>query len=263
MLKIAACLALTGLAVAGCSPDGSAHVEPTMTGPATATSAPHPAPDPAPTPATPADPALRVGAIFDTRTGGHYCTGSVVGRDLVITAAHCLFPSGASHYQRKISFVPQWRRGHQPAGRWVPARMLVLPGWIRSADPDLDVGFMTVEPLHGRHIGDLLGQTALAFGTGFDRTVRITGYPADRNSAATCVNRARRFSATQLRIACHNFTTGTSGAPWVAHDPATGTPEIIGVLGGHLTGGNSPNVSYACGFGAEIQALYARAVKTL
>jgi V8-like Glu-specific endopeptidase len=141
--------------------------------------------------------------------------------------------------------------------------MLVPSGWIKFGDPDLDVGFMSVKPLHGRHIGDLLGETALAFNTGFNQVVRLTGYPSDSTKVATCVNRARRHSATQMKISCHNFTIGTSGAPWVTRDPVSEAPEVIGVLGGHLGGGDDPNVSYAAYFGGDIQALYARAVKTL
>jgi V8-like Glu-specific endopeptidase len=264
MQKFVVGLALAGVAVAGCSAEGDGHPEPTMSNQITSSAGLSAVPTPASAaPAVPTDPALRTGAIFDTRTGKHFCTGSVVGRDLVMTAAHCIFPSGGSFYDRRISFVPQWSRGHKPVGQWVPAQMLVPSGWIKSGDPDLDVGFMSVKPLHGKHIGDLLGETALAFNTGFNQVVRLTGYPSDDSSAATCVNRARRFSATQLRITCRNFTTGTSGSPWVARDPASETPEVIGVLGGHLTGGNSPNVSYAAYFGGDIQALYDRAVKIL
>jgi V8-like Glu-specific endopeptidase len=269
MQRIVAGLALA-VAVAGCSPTGSGYIQPTMSSPTAPPRIPTLA-APAVTlgprapaePAVPADPALHTGAIFDTRTGQHFCTGIVVGRDLVMTAAHCIYPFGGSFYERRIRFVPQWRRGHKPVGQWAPARMLVPHGWIRYGDPDLDVGFMSVKPLHGRHIGDLLGVTALAFNTGFNQTVRVIGYPSDRTSVATCVNRARRYSATQLKISCHNFTMGTSGAPWVTRHPVSEVPAVIAVLGGHLGGGNSPHVSYAAYLGSDIQALYARAVKTL
>jgi V8-like Glu-specific endopeptidase len=262
MQKIVVGLALAGVAMAGCSSAASGRLQPTMNNQAKSPIGP-PSTPASPDPVVPADPALTTGAIIDTRTGKHFCTGIVVGRDLVMTAAHCIFPSGGSFYDRRIRFVPQWSKGHKPVGQWAPAQMLVPRGWIKYGDPDLDVGFMSVKPLHGEHIGDVLGETPLAFNTGFNQVVRVTGYPSDSTSVATCVNRARRHSDTQLKIYCHDFTIGTSGAPWVIRDPVSDVPEVIGVLGGYLGGGNSPNISYAAYFGGEIQALYVRAVKTL
>jgi len=59
------------------------------------------------------------------------------------------------------------------------------------------------------------------------------------------------------------YAVKANPAPWVIRDPVSEAPEVIGVLGGHLGGGNNPNVSYAAYFGVDIEALYARAVKTL
>jgi hypothetical protein len=110
----------------------------------------------------PAGLALRVGALF-VREGSsdHFCTASVVdspGRDLLITAAHCLNGGqGGGGYRQDIVFIPDYRDGEAPFGIWTPKRLLVAPQWIGSSDPALDVGFVVLEPNDGRNIEDVLG----------------------------------------------------------------------------------------------------------
>src|SRR5688500_17661604 len=64
----------------------------------------------------------RVGVLV--RGGAHYCTASVVhseGRDLIVTAAHCLTGSGSGG----IEFVPGYREVKAPYGDWAVARTYV------------------------------------------------------------------------------------------------------------------------------------------
>jgi len=120
--------------------------------------------------------APRVGALFlRESSGNHFCTASVVsspGRDLLITAAHCINGGNASGYRSHIVFIPGYRDGTDPYGIWTPARLLVAPGWARSADPDLDVGFVALNPRHGENIEQVLGADTLTFNTGYRNLVR-------------------------------------------------------------------------------------------
>ena len=115
--------------------------------------------------------APRVGALFLRTSGGnHFCTASVVsspGRDLLITAAHCINGGKGSGYRSDIVFIPGYRDGTEPYGIWSPARLLVAPGWARSADPDLDVGFVVLKPRNGENIEQVLGADILTFNTGY------------------------------------------------------------------------------------------------
>ena len=43
-------------------------------------------------------------------------------------------------------FIPDYRDGQAPFGIWTPAQMLVAPQWISSSDPNLDVGFVVLNP---------------------------------------------------------------------------------------------------------------------
>ncbi|MEU6355738.1 trypsin-like peptidase domain-containing protein [Streptomyces sp. NPDC047072] len=189
----------------------------------------------------------RVGALFDgTR---HGCTASVVrseGRDLLVTAAHCIGTDPT-----RLVFVPGYRNGKAPYGRWKVERAFLPPGWAKGRDEDSDVAFAVV----AGKVQDVVGGNSFKTGTATGATaVTVTGYPSTRDVPISCTNRPVAHSRTQQRIACPDFTGGTSGSPWV-----NGDGQVVGVLGGHEEGGATPDVSYSVVFGAEAAALYRKA----
>jgi V8-like Glu-specific endopeptidase len=209
--------------------------------------------------------ALRVGALFvHDVSGDHYCTASVVaspGRDLLITAAHCINSGKGGSYRQDIVFIPGYRDGQAPSGIWTPARLVVAPQWISSSDPDIDVGFVVLNLHDGNNIEDVLGANQLGIDAGYRHLVRVTGYPASADAPITCSNWTSRQSAAQLRFDCGGFTGGTSGSPWVTRfDPQTRTGTIVGVLGGYQEGGSTPAISYSSYLGAAVERLYQQAV---
>jgi V8-like Glu-specific endopeptidase len=207
----------------------------------------------------------RVGALFyHDVNGGHFCTASVVDsphRDLLVTAAHCIHGGRGSGYRSDIVFVPDYERGHTPLGVWTPKLLLVGSRWADNSDPDMDIGFIVLQPNAGKNIADVLGANRLAVNRGFTEKVQVTGYPADSRLPVTCVNTTSRQSATQLRFACQGYPDGTSGSPWLTgFDRRTRTGAIVGVIGGYQQGGNSADVSYSPYFGDAVGQLYQQAV---
>jgi V8-like Glu-specific endopeptidase len=209
--------------------------------------------------------ALRVGALF-VRAGStdHFCTASVVdspAKDLLITAAHCLNGGNGTGYKQDIVFIPDYRDGDAPYGIWTPERLLVAPQWVKSADPDFDVGFVVLQPHDGQNIEQVLGASQLSVDSGYRYLVRVTGYPASGNAPITCLNWTSRQSATQLQFNCGGYTGGTSGSPWVTRfNTRSRTGTIVGVIGGYQQGGDTPSVSYSAFFGTAIHQLYEQAV---
>ncbi len=207
---------------------------------------------------------LRVGALFVREPGGdHFCTASVVaspGKDLLITAAHCINGGRGGGYRADIVFVPDYRDGHAPFGVWSIQRMLVAPQWARSSDPAFDVGFVVLKPHDGLNIEDILGANRLATDVHYTYLVRVTGYPASASAPIACLNWTARQSAAQLRFECAGYTGGTSGSPWVTHfDPRTRDGTIVGVIGGYQEGGDTADVSYSSYLGSAIHRLYEEA----
>ncbi|MET7735811.1 trypsin-like peptidase domain-containing protein [Streptomyces sp. NPDC005402] len=194
-------------------------------------------------------PNARVGALFDGAQ--HHCTASVVRsphRDLIVTAAHCLDGS-----DRDLVFVPGYRDGEAPYGKWKVTKRYLPEGWAEGQDEDSDVAFAEVDG----HVQDVVGGNRFVTGTATGATaVTVTGYPSNREAPISCTNRPTAHSRTQQRIECPGYIGGTSGSPWV-----NGDGQVVGVLGGHEQGGATPDVSYSVVLGAEAAALYRDAVR--
>ena len=205
-------------------------------------------------------------SIADAQGGGstRSCTASVVDsprRDLLVTAAHCVYRAGEGPADG-LTFLPGYRNGASPQGSWPIDRIVVDQHWQDQADPEYDVAFLTVQPVDGRRIEDVLGGgNALGVNRGFDLPVTVTGYPFDHEEPVTCATRTTAQSSTQQRFDCGGFSDGTSGSPWLTGvDPATGTGTVVGVIGGYQQGGDTPDTSYSVSFDDRVSALYAQAV---
>ncbi|OPG01507.1 serine protease [Streptomyces sp. GKU 895] len=191
----------------------------------------------------------RVGALFDD--GEHFCTASVVhspGRDLIVTAAHCLDGT-----EDALEFVPGYRDGRAPYGKWRVTRRFLPDGW----DEDSDVAFAEVAERHGQGVEDVVGANRFTTGTATGATaVTVTGYPNSRDVPLRCTNKPTAHSRTQQRIDCPDLSGGTSGSPWV-----NGDGQVVGVLGGHEQGGETDDISYSVVLGEQAAALYRRAAR--
>ena len=203
----------------------------------------------------------QVGAVFAGGiASGHHCTASVVDSpagDVIVTAAHCLSSGASSHV-----FVPAYRDGKAPYGVWKISQVLEDDAWTSDRDPDHDVAFALVEPLHGQTLESVVGGYGLDTGGTADTTVQITGYPTSTDEPISCTGSSRSFTSTQLTVYCTGYADGTSGSGWVeGYDPASGTGTLIGVIGGYQTGGDTEDVSYAAAFGADARTLYDQAVR--
>lgn len=206
----------------------------------------------------------RVGAVFaHSADGDHFCTASVVdspGRNLIVTAAHCLVDPGRGRSRSDLVFVPGYRNGDTPSGVWPIDAITVDPSWRDSGNPDLDVAFATVRAQNGQQVQEVLGANRLGTDQGYTLDVLLTGYPSSADEPITCANTTTRQSPTQLRIDCPDYTGGTSGSPWVTHlDPTTRTGTVVGVIGGYQEGGDTADTSYSSYFGDQVRALYQQA----
>jgi hypothetical protein len=200
-----------------------------------------------------------VGALFTVSAGElgtHFCTASVVHSahgDLAVTAAHCLAGT-----QGQTVFVPGYANGKKPYGVWQVTAVYTNQAWQSSQDPDDDVAFLRLsDAVDGVPIENVTGAERLGIDSQEPALVRVIGYPDDADQPVVCTNWTKIFSHTQLEFDCDDYTDGTSGGPFLTHVAAdSGQGTVVGVIGGYEQGGDTPEVSYAAGFGAAVAALY-------
>ncbi|MEU9235632.1 trypsin-like peptidase domain-containing protein [Streptomyces subrutilus] len=222
-----------------------------------------------------------VGRMFVVKgAGSYFCTASVVaspGRNLVLSAAHCLLGADT----RRVAFVPRYTRANpQPYGMFPVLRDAAGRSriWIdpryRSRGPDraagLDVAFAQVGPnAAGVPVQSVVGGNRLVTGAGYAHPqVTLIGHPSSAARPRRCVNRTTKFTSRDaripgsfLRIDCTGYPGGTSGGPFlVRYDARTRTGDVVGVIGGWKTGGDTADTSYSSYFGSDIRKLYAKAV---
>ena len=196
------------------------------------------------------------GPLYLPGLAAHFCTASVVSsptRDLVITAAHCVFGTGVG-----MTFVPGSVNGSAPYGRWTVTSAYVDPAWKSRQDPLRDVAFLRVAPQFAggalRHVEELTGGNRLI---ATPRTIGQVVVPAYvlgvGGSPITCLATAYRTGAYST-FDCGGYDNGVSGAPWI--QGAT----VLGVIGGLHQGGCTPTTSYSSPFDATTLATFRRAV---
>jgi V8-like Glu-specific endopeptidase len=182
----------------------------------------------------------------------HYCTASVLhspGHDLAITAAHCIYGTGAG-----IEFAPGFADNEAPYGVWRIRRVYVDPRWVQDGAARHDVAVLQLAGRGGQNVEDRTGRApGLGFAPEAGDTVTVDGYlSGSGGTPITCTSGAyltRRYPSFD----CGGFGDGVSGGPWLAGR------RVVGVTGGLHQGGCTADTSYSAPFGRAVAALLARA----
>jgi hypothetical protein len=153
--------------------------------------------------------------------GSGGCTGTVVGRALVVTAAHCV--AGA----RRVVFAPGARQSGAssaaPYGVWTATRWWTPAGY-RAGDRSLDYALVEIARRGGRAIGDAVGTFSIAYGASPGGQTYVVGYPAagwfaseGRNGGSqyTCRSTGMASAAGPLLWSACPMNQGASGGPWL------------------------------------------------
>jgi len=166
--------------------------------------------------------------------GRAFCTGTLVGVDLVLTAAHCLYDreTGERVDAGEIEFLAGFRNGQAIAYRGV-SRAVLHPGYAYGTEPGADRVRNDLALLQLRQ--PIRNTRVRPFGiggrTGAGKVVGVVSYAHDRAEAPALQESCRVLEALDgvLVLSCA-VDFGSSGAPIFAFDG--GAPRIVSVVSG-------------------------------
>lgn len=199
------------------------------------------------------------GALFagtPDELGEHFCSASVIDSphaDVIVTAAHCVTDGDGTPPRTGMVFVPAYADGVAPYGAWTVTAVAVDPRFVATADPDVDVAFLTVSRPDSPPIQAVTGGFRLALDPGATSNVEAFGLPDTDDAPTIRTGTTSRPSEHQLELDALGLYDGVSGGPWVRDGD-----ELIGVTGGYEQGGSTPEVSYASYLGPDVAGLLAQ-----
>lgn len=204
------------------------------------------------------------GKVFFTGNDGwnYVCSGTAVtsaNGSVVWTAGHCV-NEGPGDFFRNFLFVPAYRDGDAPYGKFAGPTLLTTSGWQANGEFGVDAGAAVVGVNeNGQTLSEAVAELPLAFNAPRVQGYKLYGYPA-----------AKRFNGQRLRIcdtawslddtsttphtmgAPCDMTGGSSGGGWV-----TSTGEVASVVSYHYL--NLKNVLFGPHLEDEAQQLHTTA----
>lgn len=195
---------------------------------------------------------------------GFNCTGTVVGANLILTAAHCIKRNGLP-VGKLGAFVPEYGSGASPWGPWPLADYYIDSRWGNNDDPRYDYAIVSLSKIgHNYSLGDKTGTVRISADPfNPDEQVNLLGYPGDQDvpyGCATSVTSVRFNDVKYWKADCTSYTDGVSGTAFEHYQSAPWNSTTIGAtLGGYQEGGSSPSTNYASRWDSSIYTLWQQA----
>ncbi|CAF0982550.1 unnamed protein product, partial [Didymodactylos carnosus] len=130
-----------------------------------------------------------VGKLYIQLSGNNYvCTASVLvsgTKDLLVTRGQCVYDHERGGWARNVIFIPGYRSGSAPFGRWSARSLITFNMWIEKADRNANIGLILLSTLSNRHIQDVVGGQGYLIDAQLQAPVYLFGYSSDINSGET------------------------------------------------------------------------------
>lgn len=147
------------------------------------------------------------------------CTGNVIGKDMIITNAHCVYDTDSKEYIKYGYTIPGVNNSHYSYGAYEMKKYLVPQGYINSkGSSDYDFAIIKLKPTPGKNIGDVVGILPTKQVTNIKGTsIRITGYPGDlidRDGSVSQYGMSGKVTSESTNVAFYSIDTagGQSGS---------------------------------------------------
>lgn len=183
-------------------------------------------------------------SLFIKKADGYFgCSGAMLGPNVVITAAHCLFDNGA--YAEGVVVIPASTATTEPYGYAVSADLAVSVGWANGVGQDSAEGSVPLSPydyglvvLHNAPFGNALSPyftIANVTDSYLERPgtyLATAGFPGDKPDGSMWFASSQDFIFDSTYICTTmDVYAGQSGSPIIAFDPgASQFPYVFSVV---------------------------------
>lgn len=184
-------------------------------------------------------PTSTIAKMFFTQNGGNFvCSATVVNRNTVLTAGHCV-SDGAGNLSTNMLFCPSYFRGsgsgsvHPDRGCWTGGFIATTTDWNNSSDFDRDYACVVTNPTGttiANNIGNVTGWIGLTtnwprsqqtFATGYPAGSPFPGYHIIFTAAVEWYSQGSGGDAAVSKYIGNDMTGGSSGGSWwlgIRHD---------------------------------------------
>lgn len=184
------------------------------------------------------------GKLFFSLGGGNYvCSASVIGRNVIATAGHCV-SSGSGTWATNFLFCPGYSQsGPMPGtGCWGVRDGATSTSWFQTADVDYDFACLVTNTTGGQYngpIGNRTGSAGVAFNWATSQPIIQFGYPQGAPFDGTTIQQVasvewyesdRRAGGQKSKYIGSDLTGGSSGGGWFLswRHPSTEYPDTDG-----------------------------------
>jgi len=173
-------------------------------------------------------PWITVGKVFFKQYGKNYvASASAIGKYATWTAGHVVHAGDGkeSGWSTDMIFVPAYRDGAAPFGKWAVSHQRARTLWYQKGIPDGlsdDMGGAIVNSLDGKFLNDVVGALGVVWNQGRLQHWNSLGYPAAppfggermHDCQASYAYDGTVSGVAPVAIGC-DMTGGCSGGPWV------------------------------------------------
>lgn len=175
-------------------------------------------------------------SIVFLASDGKALSGAVIGKNTVLTAAHAVNRIRNNPESNKNYVIPGRDGANYFYGKFKIKEVYIPQEYIDASNGDSDIAVLTIEPLNGVSIGDVVPILPIKLTNSIDKGTELetVGYPQDKPWATMWMSKGSVVGESINRV-YYNMDTigGQSGSPVynINH-------EIVAV---HTTGAGSKN----------------------